>query len=169
MTNKISIYYVFSMLLIGFVSCKNEAGSAEAEQTPKNDVVALEGTGAADVSTTHKLDPTQIVQDGDVAFHFKSQKSMDVYLDWPQTEEINFDENEVFAVFSDKTIKETSFKVEKIDLKAEYPLLKVTSIISKKDVSEYRPFIVITVPKKDIKNMPEIRLDGSVIPVFGME
>ncbi|MCE2788951.1 MAG: hypothetical protein LW630_03440 [Saprospiraceae bacterium] len=169
MTNKISTYCVFALLLVGLVSCKNEAGSAEAEQTPKNDVAALEGTGAADVSTTHKLDPTQIVQEGNVAFNFKSQKSMDVYLDWPQTEEINFEENEVYAVFADKTIKETSFKVEKIDMKAEYPLLKVTSVISTKNVSEYRPFIVITVPKKDLKNMPEIRLDGSVIPVFGME
>jgi hypothetical protein len=45
----------------------------------------------------------------------------------------------------------------------------VSSIISKNTVSEYRPFFVVTVPKKDLKNMPEIRLDGRVIPVFGME
>jgi len=166
---KSSLFYVCFISLLSLAACKNETASSEPEGAPQNQTEALKGSGAADVSGTHKLDPTQIVQEGNVAFNFKSQKSMDVYLDWPQTKEINFEENEVYAIFADKTIKETAFKVDTIDTGSEYPLLKVSSIISKNTVSEYRPFFVVTVPKKDLKNMPEIRLDGRVIPVFGME
>ncbi len=156
-------------IVLAMVACKNEPGPGGVEGAPENDTKALEGTGAIDISMTHKLDPLQIVQEGNIAFNFKSQKSLDVYVDFPETKEINFEENEVYAIFADKTVKETSFKVDTLDTKAEYPVLKVTSVISKKTVSEYRPYFIITVPKKDLKNMPEIRLDGSSIPVFGME
>jgi len=108
------------------ISCKNDKAAsagetaAAAEVASPNDSKALEGTGAKDISVTHKLDQTQIVQEGNVAFNFKST-------------------------------------------------LQVKTKVTTKTVPEYRPSYVITIPKKDVKGIPVIKLDGSVIPVFGMK
>lgn len=169
-----SILCVASISVLLF-SCKNEkAGEtavnagANTESLVDNSKV-LSGTGAKDISFTHKLDQTQIVQEGNVAFNFKSLNSLQVYIKSAQNESLDFNSNEVYAIFADKTIKETSFKVESLDLSVSPPVLNVTSVISKKDVAEYRPSFVVTVPKKDATTMPIIKLDGSEIPVFGMQ
>lgn len=158
------------------ISCKNDKATAAGETTTAaaevvspNDSKALEGTGAKDISVTHKLDQTQIVQEGNVAFNFKSLNSLQVYIKSPQNESLNFNDNEVFAIFADKTIKETSFVVEGLETSGEVPTLQVKTNISTKTVPEYRPSYVITIPKKDVKGIPVIKLDGSVIPVFGMK
>ncbi len=152
-------------------SCKNEKSGDSANDAPVqvDNSKVLAGTGAKDISFTHKLDQTQIVQEGNVAFNFKSLNSLQVYIKSPQNESLDFNANEVYAIFADKTIKETSFKVESLDLSVSPPVLNVTSVISKKDVAEYRPSFVVTVPKKDATTMPVIKLDGSEIPVFGMQ
>jgi hypothetical protein len=160
---------IISLLLF---SCKNEkSADSTANDAPiqVDNSKVLAGAGAKDISITHKLDQTQIVQEGNIAFNFKSLNSLQVYIKSPQNESLDFNNNEVYAIFADKTIKETSFKVESIDLTVSPPVLNVTSVISKKDVAEYRPSFVVTVPKKDITAMPTIKLDGSVIAVFGME
>ncbi|MBK7699784.1 MAG: hypothetical protein IPJ39_14175 [Saprospiraceae bacterium] len=59
--------------------------------------------------------------------------------------------------------------VEGLDTSGEVPTLQVKTNISTKTVPEYRPSYVITIPKKDVKGIPVIKLDGSVIPVFGMK
>ncbi|MBK8627249.1 MAG: hypothetical protein IPN86_17285 [Saprospiraceae bacterium] len=167
----ISVTYV----LLSITSCKNDIktpntdnanGSAPVSQ---NDSKALEGTGASDMSATYKLDQTQIVQPGNVAFNFKSANSLQVYIKSADANAINFEENEVFAIFADATIKETSFIVEGLDTKGETPVLNVKTKISEKTVAEYRPSYVVKIPKKDVKGVPTIRLDGAEIPVFGMQ
>lgn len=169
-------FLLCAALVITIASCKNDKASTSADTTTttqgaevaQNDSKALEGSGAKDISSTYKLDQTQIVQDGNRAFHFKSKNSMQVYVK-SANNDINFDENEVFAIFAEKTIKETSFKVDGIDTKADIPTLNVSTIISEKTVPEYRPSFVVTVPKKDIKGIPVIRLDSLVIPTTGMQ
>lgn len=169
-------FLISAILVLTIVSCKNDKASTNADTTGtpqnvevvQNDSKALEGTGAKDISNTYKLDQTQIVQDGNRAFHFKSKNSMQVYVK-SANNDINFDENEVFAIFAEKTIKETSFKVEGIDTKSDIPTLNVSTIVSTKTVPEYRPSFVVTVPKSAIKGMPVIRLDSLVIPTTGMQ
>ncbi|HMT53118.1 MAG TPA: hypothetical protein PKD16_07875 [Saprospiraceae bacterium] len=170
------MFIIAVSLTFTVISCKNdkatvagETTTAAAEVASPNDSKALEGTGAKDISVTHKLDQTQIVQEGNVAFNFKSLNSLQVYIKSPQNESLNFNDNEVFAIFADKTIKETSFVVEGLDTSGEVPTLQVKTNISTKTVPEYRPSYVITIPKKDVKGIPVIKLDGSVIPVFGMK
>lgn len=170
-----SFLFILSLSII-VVSCKNDTkvstttGEAAAASTvAPNDSKALEGTGAADISTTYKLDQTQIVQEGNVAFNFKSQKSLNVYIKSSDKNPLNFEQNEVFAIFADKTIKETSFSVEGLDIKGERPVLNLKTVISSNTVPEYRPSYVVTVPKNAVKGVPLIRLDGSEIPVFGMQ
>lgn len=160
---------IVSLLLF---SCKNDKTSADASDNAPVQVdnsKVLEGTGAKDLSFTHKLDTSQIVQEGNVAFNFKSLNSLQVYIKSPQNASLDFNNNEVYAIFADKTIKETGFKVESLDLNSTPPVLNITSVISKKDVPEYRPSFVVSVPKKDANTFPTIKLDGSEIPVFGMQ
>jgi len=172
-----TIYFLFlsCILTFGIIACKNDkSGSDESQKSnqdasPQNDSKALEGTGASDLSKTYKLDQTQIVQPGNVAFNFKSFNSLKVYIKYDQEGQLNFDENEVFAIFAENTIKETSFKVESLDTKGEMPVLNVKTVVSTKTVPEYRPSYVVSIPKKDVKGIPVIRLDGVEIPVFGME
>ncbi|MBK7699783.1 MAG: hypothetical protein IPJ39_14170 [Saprospiraceae bacterium] len=80
------------------IYCKNDKATAAgetaaaAEVASPNDSKALEGTGAKDISVTHKLDQTQIVQEGNVAFNFKSLNSLQVYIKSPQNESLNFND-----------------------------------------------------------------------------
>jgi hypothetical protein len=172
------IYLAITAFYLSFslVACKNdpkstnaEAGANDGSAAVQNDSKALEGTGASDLSETYKLDQTQIVQPGNVAFNFKSANSLKVYIKSADADAINFDENEVFAIFAEATIKETGFIVEGLDTKGETPVLNVKTKISEKTVPEYRPSYVVKVPKKDVKGIPVIRLDGVEVPVFGMQ
>jgi hypothetical protein len=172
----LNLLVFLAIVSISILACKNDTKNTNAEVTGTdaapatlNDSKALEGTGASDLSATYKLDQTQIVQPGNVAFNFKSAKSLAVYIKSADAEAINFEENEVFAIFADVSIKETAFIVEGLDTKGETPVLNVKTKVSEKTVPEYRPSYVVKVPKKDIKGTPIIRLDGAEIPVFGMQ
>lgn len=172
----IYLFVTVSFLGLSISSCKNDAksGNPDVESAVTtgevaNDSKALEGTGASDISADYKLDQTQIVQPGNVGFNFKSAKSLKVYIKSAEAEAINFADNEVFAIFADATIKETSFIVEALDNKGENTTLNVKTKISEKTVPEYRPSYVIQIPKKDVKGYPVIKLDGTIVPVFGME
>lgn len=171
------IILIFSISsLIVFQSCKTDtrtgsdsAGVPETSgQASPNDSKALKGSGAEDISGTFVLSPTQIVQDGHVGFHFKSAKAMRIYLDMPGEQNVDFEKNDVYAIISEKTVKETTFKVESIDLDAERPTIKLISQISKNTVTEYRPSFVISIPKEKTVNYPLIQLDGMEIPVFAL-
>jgi hypothetical protein len=129
----------------------------------------LQKSGAADISDTYNLNQTQIVQDGNVGFHFKSENAMRIYLDMPGEQNVNFESDEVFSIIAQKTLKETSFKVEEIDLSGERPVIKIVSSVSTNTVKEYRPNIVVSVPKDKINGYPLITLDGVEIPIYTLE
>ncbi len=165
------------MLITAIQSCKSDTSASDAAGSTsttapaksKNDTKALEGSGAVDISATHQLEQSQIVQEGNVAFGFKTLNALQVYIKSPDNNKIDFTNNEVFAIFAEPTVKETNFKVQSIDLSGEQPVLNVESIITTNTVAEYRPSFVVTVPKKDIKGFPIIRLDGAELSVFLME
>ena len=155
-------------------SCKNDKAAGnqaiENEKTSKNlnDSKALTGTGVEDISETFVLDQTQVIQPGNVGFNFKTRNTFTVYLQTVGNNIIDFDSNQVFAIFADETVKETFFKVENFDGSGEQPVLNVTTIVTQNTVPKYRPSYVVTVPKS-VEGFPIIRLDGSEIPVFILE
>lgn len=168
-------YFILNIIIwVLFMGCKSDIkDSADLDsllggsaQSNPNDSKALKGTGAEDISDTYVLDSTQIVQEGNVGFNFKSGTSMRIYLDMPGDKNINFDTDEVFAIISEKTVKQTSFKVESIDLNSERPTIKIVTKVSKNTVPEYRPSFVLSVPKNKISTYPLIQLDGLEIPIF---
>jgi hypothetical protein len=175
MTRVLFTLLCFSVAIF-FFSCKSDTrtgdGSSELSETTEtvspNNSKALEGSGAEDISGTFVLSPTQIVQEGNVGFHFKSASAMRIYLDMPGEQNVAFVKNDVYAIISEKTVKETTFKVESIDLDAERPTIKIISQISKNTVPEYRPSFVVSVPKEKTATYPLIQLDGMEIPVFAL-
>ncbi len=176
MINRTFVVFLVSLLFI-LVSCKPDgksnqeagAGSVSSVSETKANNKILNVAGAEDVSETFVLDQKQIVQDGNVGFNFKSANAMRIYLEMPGDQNIDFENDEVFAIFSEKTVKKTSFKVEKIDLDAERPTIYVVSNISTETVVDYRPSFVVSVPKEKIKGYPLIKLDGIEIPVTTMQ
>lgn len=129
----------------------------------------LQKSGAVDISDTYNLNQTQIVQDGNVGFHFKSANAMRIYLDMPGEQNVNFESDEVFSIIAEKTLKETSLKVEEIDFTGERPIIKIVSLVSTNTVEEYRPNIVVSVPKDKINGYPQIILDGVEMPIFTLD
>lgn len=174
--NRVLFVFLNFICLISFYSCKNDIRTGDnpsessdvSETVTQNNNTTLKGSGAEDISGTFILSPTQIVQDGNVGFHFKSASAMRIYLDMPGEKNVDFEKNDVFAIVSEKTVKETTFKVESIDLDAERPTIKIISQISKNTVPEYRPSFVVSVPKEKTATYPLIQLDGMEIPVFAL-
>lgn len=174
--NRCFIMILFVSAISFFFSCKPDIRTADSpsessdvsETVTQNNNTTLKGSGAEDISGTFILSPTQIVQDGNVGFHFKSASAMRIYLDMPGEKNVDFEKNDVFAIVSEKTVKETTFKVESIDLDAERPTIKIISQISKNTVPEYRPSFVVSVPKGKISTYPLIQLDGMEITVFAL-
>lgn len=162
-------------VLAGFLitSCKNDSKvkpeNKEKIITSIHDSKALEGTGANDMSGTFKLVQYQKLQEGNVGFHFKSQKLFEIYVGkYSDNSIINFDTYDVISVFGDTTTNETIYKVESLNLNADYPSLNVSSSFSGKKMSTHRPSLIITVPKDKLKNIPVIKLNGKEIAVTSM-
>ncbi len=162
------------VLAAAMTSCKNdktsgsEANEVEQSSVNLNDSKALAGTGVEDVSEMLVLDQNQVIQPGNVGFNFKTYNASRVYLPNIESDKIDFDKNQIFAIFADVTVKKTFFKVERFDASGEQPELNVTTIVTQNDVSKYRPYYIVTVPKS-VEGFPIIRIDGSQIPVFIIE
>lgn len=163
-----------AVLMTSIPSCKNDKATDGANpsesKTSKmhNDSKALEGTGVADVSENFQLDQTQVIQPGDVGFNFKTHNAFRVYITALASDSLDFDKNQIFAIFADPTVKETFFKVESFDSSGEQPVLNVKTIVTQNTVPSYRPSFVATVPRS-VEGFPIIKVDGHDIPVFIIE
>lgn len=159
-------------MTIAFQACKNEtsgnvSSTGESKSTNfKNDSKVLEGTGAQDISATFQLDQTQFIQPGNVGFNFKTHNTFRVYVTALSTSNtLDYDNNQMYVVIAEETVKETFFKVESFDTSGEQPILSVTTIISTNTVPTYRPSFVVSVPKS-LEGFPIFKVDGVEIPVF---
>lgn len=162
------------ILAFSISACKNEANtesqnlSDKKTSSAKNDSKALAGTGVEDISENFVLDQTQIIQPGNVGFNFKTHNAFRVYITALASNNIDFEGNQILAIFADETVKETFFKVESFDSSGEQPILSVTTIVTENTVPAYRPSYVVTVPRS-VEGFPIIKVDGAEIPVFIIE
>ncbi len=171
------IFWVVSLLCLSLFGCKPDVkmsseGAEPAKlvgSTVESNNKILQKSGATDISDTYNLNQTQIVQDGNVGFHFKSANAMRIYLDMPGEQNVNFESDQVFSIIAEKTLKETNLKVEEIDFTGERPIIKIVSLVSTNTVEEYRPNIVMSVPKDKINGYPQIILDGAEMPIFTLD
>ena len=165
-------YLFLASIVLLVQSCKNDQPTTTQPNVvaSPNDSKAFENTGAKDVSGQFTLKQNQKLGDESMAFNFKSQNTFRIYCktDDPQNQ-IIFAENEVFAIFADTSLVKTNFKVEGIDLVGDNTLLSISTVPTTSPMNKHRPSFIATIPKKDIKGYPVVKLDGKQIPVTVME
>lgn len=168
---------VFAVFALSISSCKNDKKEVVNTETQAavqnvllNDTKALEGSGAKDVSEFFKLNQTQMLPEGNVAFHFKSQSSMDLYIySYSDKEKIDFNTQEVVAVFCPKVGMETAFKVNKITFDSGLPFIDVDTIMNNKGLmNDVKPSFVVTIPKNRIAQTPAVSLNGQPLALTSM-
>ncbi|MBK9257372.1 MAG: hypothetical protein IPM42_18025 [Saprospiraceae bacterium] len=161
--------FVITGLLIQ--SCKNDAKTGENNETKtKNNVVGFKDTPASDISDVFQFRKDQFVPEHNNAYYMKTQSAFTIFMQGSETPEtVNFEENSVVAIFLEKNKYEVNFEANSFDNSGENTKIEVTSIPTNIEVEEYRPTFVIKIPKKDIKGVPVVRVNGVIAPVTMVE
>ncbi len=160
------------LCLVFAFSCKNETKVSDANpiQESENISTAFKGTGAQDISATASLDRNQFIPDESCAFNFKNQNVFRMYItSTNEHKPIIFNDNEVFAIFADTTSFKTDFKVDGYDTKGENTIVSVSTMQTSHEMNPHTPSFVMTIPKKDVKGFPIIKLNGVQVPLTTME
>jgi hypothetical protein len=166
-----SLTFLITILLL--VGCKEDNKSESAEESTsnsKNETTALKGTPATDISDIFQFKQDQFIPEQNNAFYLRSLNAFKIYVQGSEDgSSINFNENDVIALFHEKTDKEVNFKVESFDNTGEDTKIEVSTIVTDNVVEPYRPSFIIKIPKKDVKGRPLVRLNGKIASVTAAE